>query len=313
MAFNYEEFDLSGIETYSLASRTNKVRHEDFARRWDPATGFTGWLESLPNILAAADLRAVMAAMRRAQREGHGIVWGLGAHVIKTGLSPILIDLMERGFVSALAMNGAGLIHDFEIALSGATSEDVDGSLGPGRFGMAEETGRELNQAITDGVGRGLGLAQAVAQHLQQRQPSFGRLSLLAACARLQIPVTAHVAVGTDIIHMHPAASGEALGAGSLRDFRYCVSFVAKLENGVYLNCGSAVILPEVFLKAVALVRNQGISLDGLTTVNLDFVRAYRPETNVVRRPVTGIGRGYSITGHHEILLPLLAAGLRSG
>lgn len=312
MAFSYEEFDLSGVRTYPLASRESKARHGDFARPWDPDSGMAGWFASLPNILAAADLRAVVAAMRLAQQQGHGLLWGLGAHVIKTGLAPVLIDLMERGFVSAIVMNGAGLIHDFEIALSGGTSEDVDGSLGPGRFGMAEETGRELNAAITDGVGRGLGLAQAVAQHLATRQPPFARTSLLAACARLQIPVTAHVAVGTDIIHMHPAASGQAIGAGSLRDFRYCVSFVSKLEHGVYLNCGSAVILPEVFLKAVALVRNQGIPLAGLTTVNLDFIRGYRPETNVVRRPVTGIGKGYSITGHHEILLPLIAAGLLS-
>lgn len=311
MTFSYEEFDLSGVRTYPLASRESKARHEDFARPWDPASGMAGWLASLPNILAATDLRAVVAAMRLAQQQGHGLLWGLGAHVIKTGLAPVLIDLMERGFVSAIVMNGAGVIHDFEIALSGSTSEDVDGSLGPGRFGMAEETGRELNAAITDGVGRGLGLAQAVAQHLDTRQPPFARVSLLAACARLQIPVTAHVAVGTDIIHMHPAASGQAIGAGSLRDFRFCVSFVSKLEHGVYLNCGSAVILPEVFLKAVALVRNQGISLAGLTTVNLDFIRGYRPETNVVRRPVIGIGKGYSITGHHEILLPLIAAGLK--
>ena len=311
MTFSYEEFDLSGVRTYPLASRESKARHEDFAHPWDPASGITGWFASLPNILAAADLCAVVAAMRLAQQQGYGLLWGLGAHVIKTGLAPVLIDLMERGFVSAIVMNGAGLIHDFEIALSGGTSEDVDGSLGPGRFGMAEETGRELNAAITDGVGRGLGLAQAVAQHLDTRQPPFGSMSLLAACARLQIPVTAHVAVGTDIIHMHPAASGQAIGAGSLRDFRYCVSFVSKLEHGVYLNCGSAVILPEVFLKAVALVRNQGIPLAGLTTVNLDFIRGYRPETNVVRRPVTGIGKGYSITGHHEILLPLIAAGLK--
>ena len=312
MTFKYEEFDLSGVRTYPLASRESKSRHEDFAQPWDPPSGLGGWFASLPNILAAADLRAVIAAMRHARQEDRGVLWGLGAHVIKTGLAPVLIDLMERGFVSAIAMNGAGLIHDFEIALSGATSEDVDGSLGPGGFGMAEETGRELNAAIADGVGRGLGLAQAVSLHLEQRQPRFARLSLLAACARLHIPVTAHVAIGTDIIHMHPSASGEALGAGSLRDFRFLVSFVSKLGHGVYLNCGSAVILPEVFLKGVALVRNRGISLEGLTTVNLDFIRGYRPETNVVRRPVTGIGKGYSITGHHEILLPLLAAGLKS-
>jgi len=312
VTFDYEEFNLSGLRTYPLASRESKAHHDDFARSWDPSSGMAGWFESLPNMLGAADLRAVVAAIAQARLEGRGILWGVGAHVIKTGLGPVLIDLMERGFVSGIAMNGAGLIHDYEIALGGSTSEDVDGSLGPGRFGMAQETGAGMNAAIADGVGRGLGLAQAVAGHLAARHPPFGRLSVLAASVRLGVPVTAHVGVGTDIIHMHPSASGEAIGAGSLRDFRYCVSFVSKLEGGVYLNCGSAVILPEVFLKAVALVRNRGISLDGLTTVNFDFIRSYRPETNVVRRPVSGIGKGYSITGHHEILLPLLAAALKS-
>ena len=311
MRFEYEEFDPGRLHTYPLASRESKARHEDFARVWDPASGMSGWLASLPNMLGAADLRAVAAAMTRARADGRGILWGLGAHVIKTGLGPVLIDLMERGFVSGIAMNGAGLIHDYEIALAGSTSEDVDGSLGPGRFGMAHETATGMNAAIADGVGRGLGLAQAVAEHLAARDSPFGRLSVIAASVRLGVPITAHVGVGTDIIHMHPSASGEAIGAGSLRDFRYCASFVSKLEGGVYLNCGSAVILPEVFLKAVALVRNRGIALDGLTTVNFDFIRGYRPETNVVRRPVSGIGRGYSITGHHEILLPLLAAALK--
>jgi hypothetical protein len=210
-------------------------------------------------------------------------------------------------------MNGAGLIHDFEVALSGGTSEEVDQNLGPGRFGMADETGRGLNDAIRDGVGRGLGLAQAVAEDLAAREPDFAHLSLLVAAVRLGIPVSAHVGIGTDIIHMHPSASGEAIGAGSLRDFRYFTSFVSQLERGVYLNCGSAVLLPGVFLKAVSVVRNQGIALDGMTTVNLDFVRHYRPETNVVRRPVAGVGKGYSITGHHELLIPLLAAGLVVG
>jgi hypothetical protein len=312
MRLLYEEFDLAGIRTYPLASRSSKVRHEDFARRWDPQTGLSGWLASLPNILAAADFRAVVAAMRQAQAGGLGLVWGVGAHVIKTGVAPVLIDLMERGFVSAIALNGAGLIHDFEIALGGATSEDVDGSLGPGQFGMAEETGRLLNAAIVEGASQHLGLGQSVLAFLGRRQPPFGRMSLLCAAERLSVPVTVHLGIGTDITHMHPAASGEALGATSLRDFRYFVSFVSKLEGGVYLNCGSAVLLPEIFLKAVALVRNRGMALDGLTTVNLDFVRMYRAETNVVRRPVAGIGRGFSITGHHEIMLPLLAAALVS-
>ena len=309
----YREFDLTGIKTYPLASRQSKVRHDHFAKPWDPASGMSGWLASLPNLLAAADFRAVVAAIADARANDHGIVWGLGAHVIKAGLSPVIVDLMERGFVSAIAMNGAGLIHDFEVALSGATSEEVDASLGPGEFGMAEETGRHLNEAIAAGAQQGLGLGQAATAYLADRHPPFGRVSLLCAAARLQIPVTVHVAVGTDITHMHPSASGEAIGAASLKDFRYFTSFVAELQGGVYLNCGSAVILPEVLLKAVSLVRNRGISLDGLTTVNFDFVRLYRPETNVVRRPVAGIGRGYSITGHHEITLPLLAAALIHG
>jgi len=308
--FPYEEFDLTGVKTYPLASRKSKAHHEDFAHPWNPETGFHGWLDALPKMLAAADFRAVIAAIKQARADDRGVVWGLGAHVIKTGLSPVLIDLMERGFVSALALNGAGLIHDFEVALSGSTSEEVDNNLGPGKFGMADETGRLLNEAISAGVEEGLGLGQSAIKFLAEHRPHFGRLSLLVTAGRLDIPVTVHVGIGTDIIHMHPAASGEAIGAGSLRDFRYFVSSVARLEGGVYLNCGSAVMLPEVFLKAVALVRNRDISLDGLTTVNFDFMRMYRAETNVVRRPVAGIGRGYSITGHHEIMLPLLAAAL---
>jgi hypothetical protein len=308
--FTYDDFDLSGIRTYPLASRKSKANAEDFATPYTAGAGVAGLLSSMPAILAAADFKRVVGALRRARESGRGILWGIGAHVLKTGLSPILIDLMERGFVSALATNGAGLIHDFELALSGSTSEDVDDTLGTGRFGMAEETGRLLNQAINDGVARGLGLGQAVAEYLQSTNPPHARTSVVAAAGRLQIPLTIHVAIGTDIIHMHPDASGAAIGEGSLRDFRYFVSNVARLEQGVYLNCGSAVILPEVFLKAVALARNQGRPLDGLTTVNLDFMRQYRPQTNVVSRPVAGIGTGYSLVGHHEILIPLLAAAL---
>jgi hypothetical protein len=306
---SYEEFDLSTVRTYPLASRKSKANAGDFATPFKGAAG-SALVASLPSILGGADLKAVAAAMLAARDGGHGIVWGLGAHVVKTGLSPVLIDLMERGFVSAVATNGAGVIHDFELALSGATSEDVDEALGPGRFGMAEETGRDLNAAIAAGVSRGLGLGQAVVEHLHRTQPPFANVSVLAAAGRLEIPVTVHVAIGTDVIHMHKDASGAALGEGSLRDYRYFVSNVARLENGVYLNCGSAVVLPEVFLKAVALARNTGRSLKGLTTVNLDFQRHYRPQTNVVSRPVAGIGKGYSLVGHHEILIPLLAAAL---
>jgi hypothetical protein len=310
MTFDYELFDLDDVRTYALASRPSKVRREDFARPWDPATGVAGLIDSLPALLAASDFRRVVAALRAARDERRGIVWGMGAHVLKVGLGPVLIDLMARGYVSAIAVNGAGIIHDTEIALAGHTSEDVDAALGPGQFGMSEETGRGVNDAIRDGVGRGLGLGQSVVEWLSQQSAPHADVSLLAAAGRFDVPVTVHVAVGTDIIHMHPAASGAAIGEGSLRDFRYFTSHVAKLAGGVYMNVGSAVLLPEVFLKAVSLVRNRGISLDGLTTVNMDFLKMYRAETNVVRRPVRGTGQGFSLTGHHELMLPLLAAAL---
>lgn len=310
MKFVYEDFDLSGVRTYPLASRKSKANAADFAKAYAAGSGMRAWLDSLPQFLGAADFKAVVAAIRAAFDAERGILWGLGAHVIKTGLGPILIDLMERGYVSGLAVNGAVVIHDFEVALSGSTSEEVDEALGPGRFGMAEETGRLLNAAVNDGVERGLGVGGAVAQWLAREEPPHRHLSVLAAAARLDIPVTVHLAIGTDIVHMHPSASGAAMGEGSLRDFRYLVSNVARLGGGVFLNCGSAVILPEVFLKAVALARNRGVSLEGLTTVNMDFVRHYRPQTNVVSRPVAGVGRGYSLVGHHEIMIPLLAAAL---
>lgn len=310
MKFPYEEFDLSGVRTYPLASRSSKANAADFGKAAGKGRTVAELVASLPDILAGADFKAVVSALRAARTSDGGIIWGIGAHVIKTGVSPVLIDLMERGYVSALAMNGAGVIHDFEVALSGSTSEDVDEALGPGRFGMAEETGRLLNAAINDGVRGGKGIGRSAGERLREMNPRHGALSLLVAATRLEIPVTVHVAIGTDIIHMHPDADGAALGEGSLRDFRYFVSNVARLKGGVYLNCGSAVILPEVFLKAVALARNQGITLDGLTTVNLDFARLYRPLTNVVSRPVSGIGKGYSLVGHHEILIPLLAAAL---
>jgi len=310
MKLPYEEFDLSGIRTYPLRTRQSKVELAQFATPHKPGSGISGFMRSLPGLLAAKDFKDVVDAIVAAKRADKAIIWGLGAHVLKTGLSPVLVDLMERGFISAIATNGAGIIHDFEIALSGGTSEDVDATLGPGTFGMAEETGTQLNQAISDGVAEGLGLGQAVGKFLAAAKPPFAQISVAAAAWRLQIPVTVHVAIGTDIIHMHPQASGAAIGEGSLRDFKYFVSSVARLEHGVYLNCGSAVVLPEVFLKAVAIARNEGRSLDGLTTVNLDFLRHYRPLTNVVTRPTAGSGKGYSLTGHHELLIPLLAAAI---
>jgi hypothetical protein len=229
MKIPYEEFDLETVKTYPLASRKSKANATDFARPYQKGSGIAGLMESLPSLLAAKDFKVIVDAMSDARRRGAAIVWGIGAHVVKTGLSPILVDLMERGFVSAVATNGAGIIHDFEIALSGATSEDVDEALGPGRFGMAEETALLLNGAITDGVAQGLGLGQAVGRFLADRQPPFVRQSVVATAARLGIPLTVHVGIGTDIIHMHPAASGAALGEGSLRDFRYFASAVARL------------------------------------------------------------------------------------
>jgi hypothetical protein len=314
MPFPYDEFDLSGVRTYPLASRRSKARVEDFGRAVDRGASFKAWYESLPAILGARDVRRVVDAIVGARARGAGIVWGIGAHVIKTGVAPVLIDLMQRGFVSAVAMNGAGIIHDFEIALSGATSEDVDESLGPGRFGMAEETGRLLNQIVRVAAERKQGLGQAVGSYLADQDAPHADRCLAVTAHRLQIPLTVHVAMGTDIIHMHPDASGAAIGDVSLRDFRYFTSCVARLEGGVYLNCGSAVVLPEVFLKAVALARNAGSSLDRLTTVNIDFLRMYRPETNVVTRPVAGTGgAGISLVGHLELLIPLIAAAVIEG
>ena len=310
MKLPYKEFDLTGIKTYPLRSRQSKVGLAQFATPFKAGSGVAALVKSLPNLLAAKDFKDVVAAIVAAKRGGRAIIWGLGAHVLKTGLSPVLVDLMERGFISAIATNGAGIIHDFEIALSGGTSEDVDATLGPGTFGMAEETGTQLNRAINEGVAAGLGLGQSVGKFLDAAKPPFAQISVAATAWRLQIPVTVHVAIGTDIIHMHPQASGAAIGEASLRDFKYFVSSVSRLEGGVYLNCGSAVVLPEVFLKAVAIARNEGRALDGLTTVNLDFLRHYRPLTNVVNRPTAGTGKGYSLTGHHELLIPLLAAAL---
>ena len=304
--------DVSDLKTYPLRKRHSKVQLSDLATPWQPGGSFTKFYAGLPDILAVKTLRTVARAITRAHRQGRPVIAGVGAHVIKVGLSPIVTDLMQRGIITAVAMNGAGIIHDFELALMGHTSEEVDAEIDDGRFGMAEETGRILNEAISQGAAAGEGLGEAIGNYLNQHAGEFPNraTSILATGARLGLPVTVHVALGTDIIHMHPLASGAALGEGSLRDFKYFASSVSRLAGGVYVNCGSAVVLPEVFLKAVALARNQGVSLAGLTTVNIDFLRHYRPITNVVTRPTARIGNGYALTGHHEIMIPLLAAAL---
>jgi len=309
-----ERLSLRRVRTYSLASRPSKVGVDLFGRPHVKGAPFATFLDSLPRILAGDTVRALASRILRAREAGKPILWGIGAHVIKTGLSPILIDLMERGLLTGLAMNGAGIVHDFEIAVAGKTSEEVADSLGSGDFGMAQETGEEINRAITRGLRRDLGLGAAVGSHLARSRAPHARLSLLASAFRLGIPVTVHVAIGTDIVHMHPACDPAAVGRGSHLDFRAFAAQVAQLGGGgVYLNVGSAVVLPEVFLKAVTLARNLGHELRGFTTANLDFIQGYRPITNVVERPTRGAGRGFRLTGHHEILIPLLAAALIEG
>ena len=309
--YRVNPLDLSGLRTYPLKSRKSKVGLDELGVVPKPGGTFREFWDGLPAVLAAGDLRDLVGAMKSARDRGRGIVWGLGAHVIKVGLSPLVVHLMEQGYVTGLALNGAGIIHDFEMALVGQTSEEVEEGLGSGSFGMAEETGSLLNQAIDAGVGKGMGIGESIGAFLDQHQPQFMHLSLVWAGYRLSIPVTVHVAVGTDIIHMHPQASGERIGKGSLQDFRLLAGVVKTLhDGGVYLNLGSAVVLPEVFLKAVSVVRNLGHPLSNFSTASFDFLRHYRPRRNVVERPVTGAGRGYELVGHHEIMIPLLTAAL---
>ena len=304
--------DVSKLKTYPLSRRHSKVQLADFATPWRRGGSLRTFLDTLPGVLGVKTLRAVAQAIVKARRHKRPVIVGIGAHVTKVGLNPILVDLMERDIVTAVAMNGAVIIHDFELAMMGHTSEEVDAEIDSGRFGMAEETGRMLNEAIISGAKDGKGIGEAVGAYINLRKKQFPyhRTSLLAIGERLGIPVTVHVAVGTDIIHMHPAADGAAIGAGSLLDFRTLAAVVAGMEGGVYLNLGSAVILPEVFLKTVTLGRNLGSPLTNLTTVNMDFLSHYRPLTNVVKRPTQKGGRGYSLTGHHEIMVPLLAAAI---
>ena len=300
-----------GLHTIPLRERGGKVSVEHFASV--PAAGgtFGRFLDSLPKLLAADSLRAVAAALLHARAQRRAILWGLGGHVIKTGLAPVLIDLMRRGFATGLVLNGAAAIHDFEIGLAGCTSEDVEAVLPDGRFGAAEETGREMNHAISAGVRDGIGLGEALGRRLQDlADPRFAAVCLQVQAWRAKVPVTVHVALGADTPHTHPAAAGADIGAATHHDFRLLCSLLRDLDaGGVYLNVGSAVVLPEVFLKAVSVVRNLQHPLANFTTVNLDFLQHYRPAANVVSRPhAQSGGKGYSITGHHEIMIPLLAA-----
>lgn len=301
--------DLSKVRTYPLRTRRSIVRTPLIATPPRPGMRVRDFLRGLPDILAAKDLRSVAREIAVRHRAGKRIVLGMGAHPIKVGLSPLIIDLMKRGVLTAIAMNGAAIIHDFELAFAGETSEDVAVNLADGRFGMAEETGRFLNDAIARAT-PDQGLGTAVGAAIVRARLPHTRLSILAAGARLGIPVTVHVAIGTDIIHMHPAADGAAIGATSLRDFRLLAGVVSGLRGGVFINLGSAVLIPEVFVKALNLARNVGNRVDKLLTINMDFIRHYRPQMNVVQRPTAGSGRGYHFTGHHEIMFPLLCAAV---
>jgi hypothetical protein len=309
----YEQFqpiDLEKINTYELASRPSKVTVKDFAVPTGENASLKDFLANLPDILAVRHLRQIAAQVRRARDLGKPIVWGIGGHVVKTGLAPILIDLMKRGYVSAIASNGSVLVHDTEIALVGFTSEDVDATLGKGDFGAARETGEILNAAAKSGAKDQIGLGEAMGREVSAKNAPHADKSLLCQTYSRKIPFTAHLSIGADIGHFHSSCDGASLGAGSHTDFKLFCSIVRELNGGgVYLNVGSAVTMPEIFLKAVTVVRNLGFPLEDFTTANFDFIQHYRPLTNVVRRPTAnGAGRGFSITGHHEIMIPLLAA-----
>jgi hypothetical protein len=309
--YRQQPLDLSGLKTVSLHARGGKVNTDLFGSVHQRGRGLNAWLDSLPHLLAADSLRSVVKALEKARQKRRAILWGLGGHVIKCGLAPILTDLMRRGYATGFAMNGAAAIHDFEIAVAGHTSEDVETVLPDGSFGSAEETGREYNRALSEAARDGLGAGEAIGRLLTElAAPRFAHQSLLLEAYNAGTPVTVHIAVGTDTPHTHPTADAAAIGVSTLHDFRLFCSLVRDLDQGgVYLNIGSAVVMPEVFLKALSAARNLGHPVRGFSTVNLDFLQHYRPRVNVVERPhAQSGGRGISLTGHHEILIPLLAA-----
>ncbi|CAN2040001.1 conserved hypothetical protein [Candidatus Magnetomoraceae bacterium gMMP-15] len=306
----FKPIKLKDLKSYSIFDRKSKVNTSEFASSWKKNGSFRDFLAGLPNILAASDILYVIDAIVKAYNENKTIILAMGAHVIKVGLNPVLIDLMERGIITSIAINGAGIIHDSELAIAGMTSEDVNIALTDGSFGMARETSAFLSDAIKRAKDESIGLGMAVGKHIIDQNLPYVKHSLLATGARLNIPITVHIAIGTDIIHVHPDFDAGAAGKASHLDFRTFASVVSSLKKGVYMNVGSAVILPEVFLKALTLVRNLGYSVNDFTAVNMDFIRSYRPMTNVVNRPTSSGGKGINLIGHHEIMLPLIAAGV---
>jgi hypothetical protein len=298
-------FDLRRVRTAPLRGRRSLVSVEGFGRPAVPGVRLDAFLDGMPRFLGMEALRGLAAAVGDSRRRGRGVVAAMGGHVVKTGCSPYVLDLMERGVVTALAMAGSTAIHDMEIAMIGETSEDVAAGLQEGEYGTGDETGRWFAAAAAEGARDGIGLGRALGNVIGRERFRFRRRSLLAAAARLRIPATVHVAVGTDIVHMHPACRGGELGEATFTDFRIACTVAAGLSGGVWLNLGSAVVLPEVFLKAITVARNTGHPVKDLTTGSFDMFRMYRPETNVVKRPPR---KGYSLLGHHEILIPLFHA-----
>lgn len=311
--YKLKPFLREGLKTYPIRSRKSKISVDDFAGDFVPDGPFSCFVDSLPDILAGKDFKDFLVTMEKAKAGEKAIVFAMGAHVVKVGLNPVIIKLMEEGWITGIALNGAGIIHDFEISLAGQTSEDVEDHIKDGRFGMAEETGKLLNAAINATKKRDIGLGEALGGFIDSSDFAHRDLSVLAAAFRIGIPTTVHVAIGTDIIHFHPSADGEALGKASMRDFLLFCSLCRKLEGGgVFVNIGSAVILPEVFLKAVSCIRNSGMTLEDFSTAVFDFRQLYRPYENVVKRPLGRKGNGFYFIGHHEIMIPLLASSLRS-
>jgi deoxyhypusine synthase len=315
--YRIRPLDFAGISTYSLESRKSKVNTAMFGKPIDGSENVIGLISKLPHILAGESLRKLIRAVLYARSSGKPVVWGFGGHVIKVGLGPIINDLMRSGFVTGIAMNGSAAIHDFEVALRGTTSEEVEEQLGEGRFGMARETGEYMNSAINGAAAGQIGLGEGLGRFIRGAGSAGIRFehcasSILAEAYAAKVPVTVHVAIGTDIIHAHPQASGKALGEVTYQDFRLFCTMAGELDSGgVYINVGSAVVLPEVFLKAVSVVRNLGNRLEEFTTANLDFIQHYRPTQNVLKRPTQNSGQAIALTGHHEIMVPLIAAALK--
>jgi len=305
----FYDIDRTKLNRYSIEKRHNKVKITQFAP--PPRVLKNNFLDLMPDILTAKDFKEVVRLTVNAKRRGRAVVFAIGGHVIKCGLGCIIIDLMKRGVISAILMNGAASIHDFEIAMIGETSEDVQSVLGEGKFGMAEETGRMYNEAVNAAFKNDMGLGRSIGQYIGERNFKYGEYSILKVAYKLDIPAFVSVAIGDDITHMHPEASGAAIGSASYKDFLTFTSILPNLaDGGVYFNIGSAVILPEVFLKAFSMVQNLGYDMSGLNTVNMDMQTHYRPMTNVVKRPTLRNGKGYNLIGTHEIMLPLLASAI---